>query len=324
MSATSQETRQPANAREVQMRAAEWVNQRRDSGSWSDEDQAALDEWLGEAPAHCVAYWRLDAAWEHTRRLSALHPLPHEIAPSQRPHLPLLLKIAAGIVVAALGTATVYFQRHQSEHSFTTAIGSREIVTLADNTRIELNTNTALRISPDQKTVWLDRGEAYFEVKHDATRNFSVIADGHRVTDLGTKFSVRSGADRLQVALVEGRVRLDVPKGPKRESLLLSTGDVAVAVGSALTVTRMPADELAHELAWRNGMLVFDNTTLGDAVAEFNRYNREQLVIADSSVVHLKIDGTFPATDTALFMRAAQQLFRLHVERRGQDTIISR
>ena len=321
----SQDRGQSASARDIQIRAAEWVDQRRDIGIWSDEDQAALEAWLSEAPAHRVAYWRLDAAWERTQRLSALHPLPRAKASgSSRPYLPLLLKVAAAVVVAALGVGTVYFQRHRSEHIFATAVGSREIVTLADGTRIELNTNTVLRVSPDQQIVRLDRGEAYFDVKHNAARSFSVIADGHRITDLGTKFAIRSGDRQLQVALVEGRVRMDVPEEPKRESLLLTTGDVAVARGNALTVTRLPADALAHELAWRHGMLVFDNTTLADAAAEFNRYNRDKLVIPDQGVARLKIDGTFPATDIALFARAARQLFRLHVERHGQDTVISR
>lgn len=321
----SQSSQPATSVREIQMRAAEWVNQRRDSGAWSDADQVALDSWLTEAPAHRIAYWRLDAAWERSRKLTALQPLPREkTSLSPRGYLPILLKIAAAVTVAVLGAGTVYFQRQPQEHLFATAIGSRENITLADGTRIELNTNTALRISPDQKTVRLDRGEAYFEVKHDAARNFSVIANGHRIVDLGTKFSIRSSDDRLQVSLIEGRVRLDAPDEPKQESVLLMTGDVAVAKGNALTVARLSSDQLSHEIAWRRGMLVFSDTPLADAVTEFNRYNREKLAISDPRVALLKIDGTFPATDTALFTRAAQQLFKLHVERRGQDTVISR
>jgi transmembrane sensor len=316
---------QEQSAREVQIRAAEWVNKRRDSGAWSDEDQTALDAWLAQSPANCVAYWRLDAAWERSQRLSALHPLPRqEASTASRRYMPLLLKIAATIAVSAVGAGAIYFQRPHTERQFATAIGSREVLTLADGTHIELNTNTALRVSADQQTVWLDRGEAYFDVKHNAARKFTVVADGHRIVDLGTKFAIRANQGRLQVAMVEGRVRLDVPKDQKDTSLLLTTGDVAVASGDALTVTQQPAEELVRELAWRHGMLMFNNTTLADAVAAFNRYNREKLVIADQDVAQLKIDGTFPDNDTALFTRAAQQLFHLRLERRGLDTVISR
>jgi len=322
---SSPEEKRAAPLHDVQIRAAEWVNQRRDSGAWSADDEAALEAWLAESPVNRVAYWRLDAAWERTQKLSALGPLPRENSPSPlRRHIPIMLKIAATIAIAAAGLGTVYFQRAHAEHEFTTAIGSREVLTLADGTHIELNTGTSLRVSADQQTVWLDRGEAYFDVKHNASRNFTVVADRHRIVDLGTKFSIRANADRLQVAMVEGRVRLDVPKDQKDASLLLTTGDVAVASGDALTVTREPSDELARELAWRRGMLVFNNTTLADAVAQFNRYNREKLVITDDSVAQLKIDGSFPANDTALFTRAAQQLFRLHIVRQGQETTISR
>jgi transmembrane sensor len=325
MNSASQNPEQAIGARKVQIRAAEWVNQRRDSGIWSEEDQTALDAWLAQSPANRVAYWRLDAAWERSQRLSALHPLPREKSPVVlRRHLPLFLKIAATIAVAAAGVGTIYFQNSHAERQFATAIGTREILTLADGTHIELNTNTALHVSADQQTVRLDRGEAYFDVKHDATRKFVVIANGHRIIDLGTKFAIRTDENRLRVAMVEGQVRLDVPKDQKDASLLLTTGDVAIANGDALTITQQPAEELARELSWRQGMLVFNNTTLADAVAEFNRYNHVKLVIADQSIAQLKIDGTFPENDTALFTRAAQQLFRLRVGQRGQVTVISR
>ena len=78
---------------------------------------------------------------------------------------------------------------------FSTEVGGHETVTFSDGTRIELNTNTVLRarMTTAQRTVWLDKGEAYFQVKHDPAHPLTVIA-GHRVTDLGTEFLVRDDA----------------------------------------------------------------------------------------------------------------------------------
>ena len=54
------------------MRAARWA-QRRQFWGWSDDDQAELDRWLAESPAHHVAYMRLDGHLEphRTARRSA-------------------------------------------------------------------------------------------------------------------------------------------------------------------------------------------------------------------------------------------------------------
>ena len=47
----------------------------------------------------------------------------------------------------------------------------------ADGSRIELNTNTVLRarMTTDQRIVWLEKGEAYFRIKHDSTHPFIVM-----------------------------------------------------------------------------------------------------------------------------------------------------
>ena len=45
--------------------------------------------------------------------------------------------------------------------------------------------------------------------EHDAEHPFVVKVAGHKITDLGTKFLVRAGAGQLEIALMEGRARLD-------------------------------------------------------------------------------------------------------------------
>ena len=71
-------------------------------------------------------------------------------------------------------------------------------------------------------------------------------------------------------------------------------------------------------------MLVFKHTTLADAAAEFNRYNREKLVIADPAAAKLTIDGTFPTNDVGAFTDAAQTIFGLQVKNHGDEIVISR
>ncbi len=315
------------SAQEVDLRAAEWL-ERRHREEWSTEDQAALDGWVAESSAHWIAYLRVEAAWNRAHRLSALRrPVRRSRLFVAAGRLPLFAKIATAVaILSAAGAGFAVHIQKPPEQIYATAIGERKTITLGDGSKIELNTNSVLRMAADasQRVVWLEKGEAYFQVRHDSAHPFVVMAGDHRVTDLGTKFLVRTEPQRLEVSLVEGSIRFDAPDGRMREPLLLSPGNSVTAKENTIVVTRSTQRELAEELGWRRGVLVFDNTTLTDAATEFNRYNREKIVIANPAVAQLRIDGTFPAENLAVFARAAQQLFDLRIVKRDGQTVISR
>ncbi len=318
---------QTAAAKDIQMRAAEWIAERHEDGEWTDEDQAALDAWLAQSPAHLLAYWRLDAAWNRT------HTLAEARGPAlqARARLPLFLRVAAAFaVIAILGLVAANYALTPHDRTFSTPVGGHETVTFADGSRIELNTNTVLRarMTTDQRIVWLERGEAYFQVKHDPAHPFIVMAGDHRVTDLGTQFTVRRDTGQLQVAVLQGRVWVDETgkqdKSHAPQTAMLTPGDFATATQDSISVTRKSQAQLAGGLSWRHGVLVFKYATLEAAVAEFNRYNTEQLVIADPRIAKLTIVGTFPTNQVDAFIDAAQTIFGLKVKPRGNEIVISR
>jgi transmembrane sensor len=182
-----------------------------------------------------------------------------------------------------------------------------------------------VRMTTSQRIVWLDQGEAYFDVKHDAAHPFMVFAGGRRITDLGTQFLVRRYPRTLEVALLQGRVRVGAQdEHAQSPSRLLAPGDVAIATAGSMAITEKPVQEIANELAWRRGVLVFDNATLGDVVAEINRYNRQKLVIADADAAGLKIVGTFRTDDVQGFTDIVHAVFKLHVRNTGTEIVISR
>jgi transmembrane sensor len=324
-----------ANATEVQKRAADWIFDRHDCEIWSAEDQVKLDAWLNESLAHRVAYVRLETALSRSNRLAALRHTSQASAKQRAEEIsrkrPIMIAMAAILAVAALaGTGVAILLRTsptQATEAYATALGGHKTIFLADGSRIELNTNTVLRtqIGTRQRAVWLDKGEAYFEVKHDAMRPFVVTAAGYRVRDLGTAFSVRNDANHLEVALVEGRARFEPANADVRMSPAeLTPGDVVVATADKVTVTKKPERKLANQLAWRQGLLVFNYVTLADAASEFNRYNAKKLVIADTSAARLTVMGKFPARNVELFGQVAKDILGVRVEDRGGEIVISK
>jgi len=316
-------------AKNIRAQAAEWL-ERRDDPVYAHTDDAQLQAWLAESPAHEIAYWRLEAAWRHADRLSALRRSGFKtVIAAGRSLSPMLAKTAAVLIVLAVvgaGAAT-FFLHDTREQSFSTSVGGHESITLADGSQVELNTNTTLRVVDGAQTrqVWLDSGEAYFQIKHDRARPFVVLVGDHRITDIGTKFAVRRDTDHVEISLVEGRARLESASvWAKSQSAILSPGDLAIAGAHDLSVTKKPLHVFSHELAWRTGQLVFDHVTLAGAAAELNRYNRQQIVIADAPASLLTIDGTFPVNGVGKFTHAAEEVFGLRVEQLGDKTVISR
>jgi len=314
------------DASQAEQRAAEWL-ERRACEDWTEANDAELESWLAQSPAHAVAFMRLEAAWNRTTRLAALQkPMRRASANGEQPSRVPVLKIAAAVVVtAAVSIGGSLLALHQENQTFATTIGGREALSLVDGSKIELNTDTVLRMAEgsSQRKVWLDKGEAYFDIKHDVAHPFVVMVGNHRITDLGTKFIVRQEGDRVEVKLLEGSARLDANDGAPSQTAVLKPGDVAIATANATSVTKRPVKELANDLGWRRGVLMFDHTTLAEAVAEFNRYSRQKIVIADPQIAKLEIGGTFPSDDVKLFGRATHIALGLHVEERDNTIVIS-
>ena len=309
---------------EVEARAADFL-QRRRLLRWNSIDQAELDAWLAEATSHRVTFLRLEASVARVERAIELRPprLRRGIAVPRARFRTSFLAIAASFaLIAGLGFAARQYLQPPPDRTYSTDVGGRALLNFADHTQIELNTDTIVRyrMTNHERTVWLERGEAWFHVAHNAANPFAVIAGTHRVSDLGTEFVVRRGAGRMEVALLNGRATLS---SEGAQSAMLTPGDDALATASSVSVTRKTPGELADELAWRRGMLVFRNARLADAVREFNRYNETKLVIADPSIADRKFSIEIKTDNVEGFLQLAQAVLDVRIDREGNDILLS-
>ena len=304
--------------------SARWLL-RREEADWSGEDQVELDKWLNSNMENKVSYWRLEHGWRKADRLAALQPLSP--APAHGPRRlwrisALAVPLAACLILCVLTVSSVD-PRHKT---YVTEIGAREIVPLADGTQIELNTATTLRtaVQGQVREVWLDQGEVYFEVVHDATRPFVVHVGSRTLTDLGTKFSVRRNGDHVEVAVVSGRVQLEnEPVATTSMPVTLARGDIATVQGTSTSVLPNSIDKVDDLLSWRHGLLVFDQSTLADAASEFNRYSRKKLIVTDPTIARMRISGRFESGNVDGFTRLLRLAYGLNVADEGAVVKIS-
>ena len=217
--------------------------------------------------------------------------------PARHPRRAFVLGGALAAGIAALAV-TPLVSGLFGRTSYETARGEFRKVQLADRSTVSINSGSQLevRLTDAQRRIALGQGEAWFEVARDKARPFLVEAGDVRVRAVGTAFSVRRHAHGAEVLVTEGVVEVwtNGSAVPRRR---LGAGQLALVPGDG-SATRVNADaaEVARRLAWREGKLVFENAPLGEAVAEFNRYNARQIVVADPAlgrkplVGHYRID----------------------------------
>ncbi|GAA4823970.1 FecR domain-containing protein [Sphingosinicella ginsenosidimutans] len=317
-------------------RAADWIIAQED-GEWSEADQATFEAWLAESDGNKAAYWRLKHSWREADRIGALGrgAGPDEgrgtVAQYSRARWWVPASIAASILLLVAIGYTLWQPLSApapavAVQSFETPVGGRKVIALGDGSRVVINTASRVRaaVNEQSREFWLDQGEAYFEVAHSETVPFVVYAGNRRVTVLGTKFSVRRDGDNVAVSVVEGRVQVDEVEGGRTvRSTVITGGDIARTSGAATLVTSRSDERVANALAWREGMLNFDQARLSDIAAEFNRYNRKPIVITDAEAGDMRIGGRFPANDPDAFARLLRDAYGLKVEETPEAIRIS-
>jgi transmembrane sensor len=298
-------------------------------GELDASGRESFNQWLRRSPEHVRAYLEIAAAWQDSSRLNGARPLdPAALAAMDQASrkrlggkLPWLFLAVAASVLLTVGV------RFMSQRNvYTTGIGELHSIVLADGSAVELDTRSQLhvRFSHTERIVELVYGQAVFRVKTEAARPFIVLSSGTRVRAVGTQFDVYRKTTGTTITVIEGRISVtEVSAAAGSETPIL------VSAGEQLNLTRQTPRRAIHTdvaaaISWTQRRLVFDETPLSEAVAEFNRYNSRQIIIEDASLANYHIRGTFEAGDPGRLLQFLRDRFNADVREQGNEIRISR
>ena len=290
------------------------------------EAEAALERWLPAANDNANAYMDAAALWEDLGDVLALR----EAVPPQRPILsdagrigrasfaaswlaaPARLCASAALVllVSLLG-----WQWYHAPTVYHTAIGEQRVVTLADNTKVTLNTDSELKVyrMGDTRRATLVHGEALFDVAHDADHPFVLKAGKRSVIVRGTSFVVRNDPQNFNVSLITGRVEVAYDN----KVVTLRPGDRYRSAPEVRGVIDRP--RLETVTAWRKGELVLDNMRVTDAVSEMNRYSSKPIILQSPGLAQQRISGVFRTGESAQFANTIASLYGASVRENARE-----
>ena len=289
----------------------------RDAAEWavaidrglSGDEQATLDIWLAGDTRRQGALVRARAIWLNATGGAQAEPAVRPTAPGRPSRRWVLGGAMAACLAAALGLG-VHLMR---QDTVLTRSGEVRRVALDDGSQAVLNARTRMvvRLTDTRRSIDLEGGEAWFEVAKDATRPFVVSTTAATVTAVGTAFSVREIGDVTEVVVTEGTVAVD-PADGRPATYVTAGGAIRIDRRHPMQQTELDTARVRRRLAWREGLIMLDGETLGEAAAEFNRYGGRRLVVAPE-VADNRVVGIFRIHDAEGFARANAELLSLKI-----------
>lgn len=288
--------KRPLPPPEVSDEALRWV-MRLNSGTATAADRRGFEIWRKHSDEHEEAAREAEALWTDAGYLH-LDPQTGVVRPgrptrSGQTRRTILTGVAGFVVLGGGLWATTTFRNRNADYE--TGLGETRTVTLPDGSRATLNARSgiALVFSQSERRVGLIDGQAFFEVEPDSARPFRVEISDVLVTALGTAFDVDSNlADgAVSISVTQHVVEVASPSGHEpfeRVKILESQAVTIDANGHIGPITERPT---LVTTAWRKGMYIAENRTLGDVVAALRSYHRGWVVIRGEGTAKLLVNA---------------------------------
>ena len=239
------------------------------------------------------------------------------------------MAVAASVGVLLIAFAWGYTHwLSPREQVYTAAYGTTQTIILPDQSTVELNANSILRVSTDwtrQREVWLE-GEAFFKVQPQRMGSgekipFLVHTDELLVKVVGTQFNVLSRRGETQVGLSSGKVTLALAD-EENPNVDMQPGDW---VAFSQQKEQLEKSKIAPDAytAWRNHQLRFDGHPLSEVRTVLEDYYGYQVTFSTPALNNRTFSGEFPTDRTDLLLTAIEAALGVTVRKKGNKISIA-
>ncbi len=247
-------------------------------------------------------------------------------------------RMLEGLALAAAASAAYFVAPgllSGGGETYATGIGEQRRIILADGSRIMLNTDSALRVDLGEieRRLFLERGQAFFQVAADPSRPFRVFVGNDEVRAVGTAFEIwRSGTgarvtlEEGVVAIYRGRGMAELPRpaarpraGPAPAALLEAGQQVELQPNLRLAAREV---DVATTQAWRSGRMILDDVPLDEVVRDINRYGGRQIVLGDPRIRPMRLSGVFHTSQPEALVDGISAALPVRLARQDDATLV--
>lgn len=296
-------TRHDHTDEELLEEAMDWFLRLRDPAR-SDIDDLSFAAWISRSPQHERAWAKACRAWEIMGETQPVNIPAWQSSPTHRSAKPRRIgrRHAVGLGIAALAACLVAVVvgptaaiRYQADYMTTTAELRR--ITLEDGSTVDMGAESAIAVnfSGTARQVRLLSGEAFFDVRPNTNRPFTVDAGGElKITVVGTAFDVNITPQDASIQLAQGTVNLLASQSGR--AMQLRPGDVVTLdrTNGQLSRGQTDIDSIA---AWRDGKLFVQDVAIKTVVAELQRYHPSWITVASGELGERRVTGLYDLSD---------------------------
>lgn len=238
-----------------------------------------------------------------------------------------LIAVAAMVLLLTIAISGLLTSDAEPMREHITRQGASAVVRLVDGSSVTLGPSSKLSYrtltNTGERSVYLI-GEAFFDVASNPSSPFVVYTSHSATQVLGTRFSVRQyGGDSVaRVVVASGRVALRPRSAALGTGITLGKGDLAV-------IDRNGLSSVSHDVlvesytGWTSGTLTFNNTSLGAAIGEIERWYDVRIAVSDSSLLSARLNGTLSTGSANEAIERVADVLNLEISRHGQTITLS-
>ncbi len=281
------------------------------NGDCSEEDEKTLLKWIASSPGNKVRFLEIKDTWDTSFKASQrdteqlLKFYQRQALQNRTRSLPAWLPgaVAAAVLLVGFFLGSLlqpgFFSQQVQVESYYVPQGSKSELVLADGTKVKLNADSRLEVSPDfsaKNRVVRLAGEGYFEVQSDSKHPFTVQTAKFDVLVTGTKFNVSSYAEdqKISATLSEGKIKLTTVN---QQVVELSPGEKVSFDQDTMQASLERAD-VESELAWVNGEFIFKDIPFPDLVKRLERWYDVKLNYQSKELEAMTYSGKFRNQET--------------------------
>lgn len=276
------------------------------NGTATDAERRLLDEFYRHQLTQSEREWAFSDSerirmeiFEALNQAIDAEELPKKSIQSRR-----WLRVAASVTILLAAALTLYLTRSTPTQinyiTTSTQRGEQRTETLPDGSIVHLNAESSI-IFPETFTSTNDRniqltGEAFFEVAKDETKPFVIHSANLITTVLGTSFNVRAYPEESTVAVTVATGRVSIRAGGddniKHVEELLAPGEQGVFDKLSTRIEKSSVNAEKY-LAWKDGTILMENTSLEEAAEILGRWYNAEFVFRNPELKKCTIDGKF-------------------------------
>lgn len=281
-------------------------------GECTPDEKSKVEAWYDMLPQGDMPGWEASGKMQIRDELKLAIDAQINNRRGRVINLKIMWAAASVILICSLGLVFMKY-KDQLRERFSPVVytetvvpaGERMKLVLSDSTVVVLNGSSRIRYPENFngkiREVTLVEGEAFFDVKHDASKPFIVKARTTQINVLGTAFNVRAYKflKNVQVTVTRGKVSVSSTGNAKHEKepvvTLLPDDQATVAEADGNVVKKHI--RAVDFTGWVQGRYRFDNETLGNVASALESYYKVHISFTSDNLKNIRFSSEFDSTD---------------------------